>query len=105
MDDARRQLSSISIVTASALGLYAALIAVAPSASWRLALSIPPVSIAALWWIIQTPSRWLALFFFSAILLPPIDLPFGNSGPHPAIVIAALGVFVGLLYLKQWRTH
>jgi len=104
MDDARHSVS-VSPVAAAFLGGYGAFIALAPSLEWRLALSIPPLALAALWWIIQTPARWLTLFFFSAILLPPVDLPFGNSGPHPAIAIAALGVFVGLLRVKEWRAQ
>src|SRR6266851_3019211 len=84
MDETRNPIAP-SVAAASWLGLYAALIALAPSPVWQLALALPPVALAVVWWTIQTPSRWLGLFFFSALLLPPVNLPFGNSGPHPAI--------------------
>lgn len=100
-----RQPIAVPLAVASWLGLYAALMALAPSPVWRLALAVPPIALALVWWTIQTPSRWIGLFFFSALLLPPINLPLGNSGPHPAILVAAVGGFVGLLRVREWTAQ
>jgi hypothetical protein len=52
---------------------------------------------------VQRPSRWIALFFAAALLLPPLPIEIGNSGPHPCLVFAALGIFCGALWLSEWR--
>lgn len=96
--DSRRALT-----VAAVLGGYAALLALAPSARLMLTLAAPLLLIPLLWWIIQTPSRWLAAFFFCALLLPPLPIALGDSGPHVALLFAALGLFVGLLRLAEWR--
>ncbi|MEP7274059.1 MAG: O-antigen ligase family protein, partial [Acidobacteriota bacterium] len=62
------------------------------------ALAIPLV-----WWTLSGVGRWLTLFFFVALLLPPLPIPLGDTGPHPAILIAALGVISGVVRLDQWR--
>ncbi|MGH9720427.1 MAG: O-antigen ligase family protein, partial [Bryobacteraceae bacterium] len=56
-----------------------------------------------LWWFLAQPSRWVALLFCSALLLPPLPIALGDSGPHPALVAAALGIFAGLLQFGAWR--
>ena len=47
-------------------------------------------------WTLLAPHRWLVLFLAAALLLPPLPFALGNSGPHPALLFAALGVFVFL---------
>ena len=47
--------------------------------------------------------RWILAFLLAAILLPPLPIALGDSGPHPALLVAALGLFAGLLALRQWR--
>jgi hypothetical protein len=85
------------------LGLWAAAIAVAPSLTGKAILAAPAVLIPAAWWTLARPARWLAVFFMSALLLPPLPIPIGDSGPHPALAIAALGLFAGILRLNEWR--
>ena len=87
------------------LGIYAAAIALAPDAMLAVALAAAPLAAAAVWWIIQTPSRWLKPFLFACILLPPVNLPIGGAGPHPAILCAAAGAFAGLLRLREWLSQ
>ena len=53
--------------------------------------------------ILGWPNAWLNLFFLVALLAPPLPIALGNSGPHPAIAFAGLGIGVGLLRLGQWR--
>jgi O-antigen ligase len=54
-------------------------------------------------WILLRPARWVHAFLLAAVLLPPLPVPLGNSGPHPALLFAGLGVLAGLIYLPAWR--
>src|SRR5260370_6310618 len=87
-----------------ALGVYAALIALARTPASAAALLVPAVLICLCWWIsIGPPNRWLLAFLCAAILLPPLPIAMGDSGPHPCLVVAALGLIAGLLRLGDWR--
>ena len=85
------------------LGAWAAAIATAPTLETKLLLCAPALIVAALWWTLQHPARWLALFFGAALLMPPLPIAIGDSGPHPCLVFAALGLFAGLLWAADWR--
>ena len=90
--------------TSAALGTYATLIALVPDAASRLALVAPALLIGVVWWTLAGgPGRWLLTFLCAAVLLPPLPIPIGDAGPHPCLVIAALGVFAGLIHLRDWR--
>lgn len=86
-----------------AIGAYAALIAATPSAASRALLAAPMVLAAIAWWTLAKAHRWVGAFIATAILLPPLPIPLGDSGPHPALLFAALGLFAGVLYLRDWR--
>jgi O-antigen ligase len=58
---------------------------------------------ALAWWTLLTPERWLGLFFFCSLLLPPLPFPIGNTGIHVAPVVAFLGLLAGLLRISEWR--
>ena len=88
-----------------ACGLWAAAIATAPSLTAKFLLCAPPLAIATLWWSVQSPIRWLALFFGAALLLPPLPIAIGDSGPHPSLVFAALGLLAGVLWSGAWRVE
>jgi hypothetical protein len=85
------------------LGAWAAAIATAPSVESKALLSAPALIVAGLWWTVQNPVRWLALFFGAALLMPPLPIAIGDSGPHPCLAFAALGLFSGLLWAGDWR--
>jgi O-antigen ligase len=85
------------------IAVYGATVALAPSPAWALAWIAPLLVLPVVWWTLAGPQRWLALFFSAALLLPPLPIALGNSGPHPAIALAALGLFVGLLRVHEWR--
>jgi O-antigen ligase len=56
-----------------------------------------------LWYAFSKPKQWPILFCAAAILLPPLPFPVGDSGAHPSIVIAALGLLAGLARFADWR--
>jgi hypothetical protein len=84
-------------------GLWAAAIALAPSFPVKAFLAAPAVLLPIAWWTFQSPVRWLACFFAAALLLPPLPIPIGDSGPHPCLLLAAAGLSAGLLWLPEWR--
>lgn len=88
---------------AVAFGLWAAAIAITPQWSMKAALVAPAIAIPAAWWMLQRRSRWVVLFLASAILLPPLPIAFGDSGPHPALAVAAFGLLAGAIWLPHWR--
>jgi O-antigen ligase len=91
------------VVAAVLIGSYAATLAVVPS--WRVAAALTaPLVMASLFWFALTGAeRWIGLLLASAILLPPLPFALGDSGPHPALVFAGMGVLVGVARLREWR--
>jgi len=83
-------------------GAWAAAIAVAPSLTTKALLAAPAILIPLALWTLHKPARWIAAFFAAALLLPPLPIPIGDSGPHPCLLFAALGLFAGILWLAQW---
>jgi hypothetical protein len=69
----------------------------------KAALAAPAAILPVLWWTLRSPVRWLALFFGAVLLLPPLPIPIGDSGPHPGLLFAALGLFAGVLWLAEWH--
>jgi len=88
-----------------AVGIYAALVALLPGPAAKGTLCAPLVAIPLLWWILGRPNRWLTLFLLSALLLPPLPMAIGNSGPHIALLFAAAGLFIGVLRIPEWRVQ
>jgi O-antigen ligase len=85
------------------LGIYSALLALLHPTYVLLAMT-PLLLAGVAWWTLAgAPDRWLMLFLFAAVLLPPLPIPLGDSGPHPCLVIAALGLLAGLIRLADWR--
>ena len=88
---------------AALAGVWAAAIAVVPGAGAKAVLAAPAVLVPFAWWTLGGPARWLAAFLGAALLLPPLPIAIGNSGPHPSLLLAACGVFCGLIWLHEWR--
>jgi hypothetical protein len=85
-------------------GGYAAAIALTPTLTGKLILLGPPFAVALLGWILYRPSRWLYLFFFCLLALPPLPATNGgDSGIHVAPLVAVIGVLVGLIRIHMWR--
>jgi hypothetical protein len=92
------------LLAGASLGLYAAVVALAPGLGVKAALCALLVAIPLAWWMLQTPRRWLELFFLMALLLPPLPFAIGNSGPHVALLAAAAGLWIGVLRIAEWRS-
>lgn len=84
-------------------GAYAAAIALAPRPAVGLALAAPLVVVPLTYWAILKRDQWLILLFATALLLPPLPLGLGDSGPHPAVICVMLGLVDGALSLSRWR--
>jgi len=84
------------------LASYAAYVAIARGpAQW--AAAAMAVVIPLLYWILVNPNAWLMLFFAVTLLAPPLPVEVGNSGPHPALAIAVLGLAAGFVRMSEWR--
>lgn len=86
------------------LGLWASAVALAPGIEAKLALAAPLPVAALLWWVLQQPSRWIAVFFVCLLLTPPLPIPLGDAGVHVAPMAAALGILAGVIGVRGWRS-
>lgn len=103
-DSARLPLrANPKIAFAALIACYGSSIALLPDPAWAAALIAPLLVLPTIWWSLGGAQRWLALFFSTVLLLPPLPFELGNSGPHPALALAALGLFVGFLRANEWR--
>ena len=69
------------------------------AAAFAAALCAVPV----IWYVFSAPERWLIAFFAAILLLPPLPLPGGDTGLHPSVLVAALGVLAGIAGLNSWH--
>jgi hypothetical protein len=92
MIEARAEQPPRWIFVSMAIGAYAALVAVMPAAKWAAVLIAPLLLAYLAWWTLARPHRWIGAFIATAMLLPPFPIPLGDSGPHPSLIFAALGI-------------
>jgi hypothetical protein len=84
-------------------GAWAAAIGIAPTIEAKAVLVAPAILIPGAWWTISSAGRWLPVFFLTSLLLPPLPIQLGDSGPHVCLAVAALGLIAGLVRLREWR--
>jgi hypothetical protein len=84
-------------------GAWAAAIALAPGFAGKAVVAAPAVVLPLAFWTLQKPARWLALFFATALLGPPLPIAMGDSGPHPCLLFAGVGLAAGVLWMGEWR--
>src|SRR3977135_3065791 len=77
-------------------GTWAAAIALSPRWTGKAILAAPAVLIPLFVWTLAKPARWIVPFLGSALLLPPLPIPIGDSGPHPSLLFATIGLFARL---------
>jgi len=91
---------AVSAVVIGALAASALLLLpLSGAAAFAAALCAVPV----VWYVFSAPGRWLAAFFAATLLLPPLPLPVGDTGLHPSVLVAALGMLAGVAGLGCWR--
>jgi O-antigen ligase len=86
-------------------GVSAALIAIQPTWIARGAALLPFFVTGGAWWLLRTSDRWVITFLSAALVLPPLPVQLGDSGPHIAIAVAAVGLLAGLLRSSEWRAR
>src|SRR5579884_959771 len=84
------------------IGGYAAAIAVAPTPAAKLALCVPLVAIPLVVWNALSARAWIGLFFACALLVPPLPIQLGDTGPHAALLFVAAGIAAGVVRARQW---
>jgi len=90
------------LLIACLLGVWAAAIAVAPSLALKFALAAPAMLLPLSIWALEAPGRWISCFFAAALLLPPLPIAWGDTGPHPSLWFAALGLAAGVFGVHRW---
>lgn len=55
------------------------------------------------WWLLSSSTRWPLALLATACLLPPLPSPWGDSGVHVAVLVAALGLWAGALRPLDWQ--
>lgn len=99
-----RRLSEILPAAPILLGAGAGVFAAIPSAVVKWSVALIPGFLLLLCWTLRSRHRWIIVFFASAILLPPLPVAIGDSGPHLAVLFAAIGVLAGVLSMPRWRS-
>jgi len=89
------------IIAASAIAVAAAAVAVLPLIPRLCAVALF-CTLPLLGWMVSRANAWLGAFLGALLLLPPLPASFGNSGAHPALLLAAIGVYAALLFGKRW---
>jgi len=82
------------------VGVFSGLLSIV---SPRLKLILMAVLLTAtlLWWLLRAPERWIAAFLVSALVLPPLPIELGNSGPHICLLAAFAGLLTGAA--RRWE--
>ena len=90
-------------VPAAGIGAIAASSVLLLPATGSVALTAALCLLPVAWYVFSVPHRWLMAFLAAALLLPPLALPGGDTGPHPSVALAAIGVLAGMANLDRWR--
>ncbi|MCC6390493.1 MAG: O-antigen ligase family protein [Bryobacterales bacterium] len=88
---------------AAAIAFYAAGVALIPNPLVAAAMVTPLLLAPACLFLLAGANRWLAAFLGAVMLLPPLPVALGNTGPHPALALAAAGTGIGVLRIREWR--
>lgn len=103
MTAASRRDALLGVWVGTALGVVAT-VAGLGNAPWIVVVACGALVLAVgAWWTMARPERWVLLFLAGATLLPPLPLPWGDAGPHPAMAVAAAGLGAGLARLRGWH--
>ena len=84
------------------LGAWAASVVLALDLRLKVFLALPAVIVPTVLWTLERPGRWVIGFFAAALLLPPLPIFLGNSGPYVCLLFSAVGLLSGLLWSSRW---
>jgi O-antigen ligase len=73
-----------------------------PDLRWKAALLAAPLAALAFAWMQQAPRNWLLGFVVTALILPPLPVALGSSGPHVCLFFAAFGILAGAAFRRAW---
>ena len=71
-----------------------------PPLAWFVVAGL--IALAFAWHTFLHPRDWPLLFCAAVILLPPLPFPIGDSGIHPSILLAAVGLLAGAARIRDW---
>ncbi len=85
------------------IALWASMLALAPSIPLKCSIgaivAVPLLS----WWLLGRSHRWLVAFLLASMLLPPLPIAIGDSGPHVSVALLPFGLAVALLQPPEWK--
>ncbi|HZU24845.1 MAG TPA: O-antigen ligase family protein [Bryobacteraceae bacterium] len=85
-----------------AVCVLATAIALLPSESKLIAAGLLAV-ILLIAWAATSQAGWVLAFVAAVLIVPPLPADIGNSGVHPALILAVVGVYAGVLWRNRWR--
>jgi len=85
------------------IALWGAALALAPSIPLKCSIAALLAVPSFAWWVLSRSHRWLAAFLLSSILLPPLPIPIGDSGPHPAVLLLPFGIAATIMRPPRWK--
>jgi O-antigen ligase len=85
------------------IAIWASALALAPSIPIKCSVAALLVVPAFAWWLLGHSYRWLVAFLLCSILLPPLPISMGDSGPHVAVLLLPIGAAVAILRPPRWE--
>ena len=85
------------------IAVWASALALAPSIPMKCSVAALLVVPSFAWWLLGHSYRWLVAFLLCSILLPPLPIAIGDSGPHVAVLLLPIGAAVAILRPPQWE--
>ena len=87
-------------VWALAIGIASGTLSILPLREKLVLVSLAAAGVI-FWWLLRAPERWIGAFLISALVLPPLPIELGNSGPHVCMLAALAGLMTGAA--QRWE--
>jgi O-antigen ligase len=85
------------------IALWASMLALAPSIPLKCSIAAVVAVPVCCWWLLGLSHRWLVTFLLASMLLPPLPIAIGDSGPHVSVALLPFGLAVALLQPPEWK--
>jgi O-antigen ligase len=86
-------------VRALAVGIFSGVLSILPTRQKLMLLALL-AGVVVMWWLLRSRERWIAALLISALVLPPLPVELGNSGPHVCLLAALAGLVAGAA--RRW---